>query len=129
MIFHVIPANDTLAHEEKSTCHCDPRLEMVNSNIIIVHNSYDGREGVEIVNEILNGDIEEKQNIERLIKKKKAQPIVVKDSDLVDRNTSISEMLNKDIEKAENITNTEAKVDALANIVHKKRDSDTREHF
>lgn len=123
MILHVIPLKDTLKHEEKSTCHCDPAIETVNQNIIFIHNSYDGREGVEIVSEILNGDIEEKQNIETLIKRKKMQPtmapikdyedrikknIVIKDSDLKDRLESVRDIIKEDIDNLNQIEEDDA---------------------
>ena len=54
-IYHVLPINDIEEHEESSTCKCEPRAEkQENGNIIIIHNSFDGREGVEWTNEILN---------------------------------------------------------------------------
>lgn len=40
-----------------SECVCEPRLEpAANGYALVVHNSYDGREGVEITNEILNNN-------------------------------------------------------------------------
>lgn len=51
---HVYPLDDTEEHELLSTCKCEPRLEIVNGTMIFIHNSFDGREGVEITNEILN---------------------------------------------------------------------------
>lgn len=54
MIWHVTPNNDLKEHEQSTTCHCGPRIEYENGDMIVIHNSYDGREGVEIVNEILN---------------------------------------------------------------------------
>lgn len=53
MTLHVTPINDTEPHEESTTCKCEPRVEHINGNMVVVHNSFDGREGVEIVNEIL----------------------------------------------------------------------------
>ena len=54
MNWHVIPDNDLHPHEESTTCKCEPRVEHVNGNMVIIHNAYDGREGVEWVSEILN---------------------------------------------------------------------------
>lgn len=54
MTWHVLPINDLEPHEETTTCKCDPIVEFINDNILVIHNSFDGREGVEIVNEILN---------------------------------------------------------------------------
>lgn len=54
MNWHVTPVDDLEPHEESTTCKCDPKVIHENGNMIIVHNSFDGREGVEWVNEILN---------------------------------------------------------------------------
>lgn len=56
MIQHVIPLNDLKPHEETSLCNCYPKIVMENGNMIFVHNSYDKRELVEQVKEIINGD-------------------------------------------------------------------------
>lgn len=41
---HIIPLNDLKEHEESSTCHCEPTLEMLdNGEIMLIHNAYDGR--------------------------------------------------------------------------------------
>ena len=53
MAIHVLPNNDLEPHEESSTCKCEPRVIHENGEMIIIHNSYDGREGVEWANEIL----------------------------------------------------------------------------
>ena len=42
---HVVPLNDLLPHTEiGADCMCDPRIEIVGGRLLIVHNSYDGRE-------------------------------------------------------------------------------------
>lgn len=53
MTIHVTPNNDIEPHEESTTCKCEPRVEHINGNMVVVHNAFDGREGVEIANEIL----------------------------------------------------------------------------
>lgn len=53
-MINVLPVNDTEDHEELSTCKCIPLVYLENGEIIIVHSSFDGREYVEQVNEILN---------------------------------------------------------------------------
>ena len=53
MTWHVIPDDDDYPHAESKTCHCEPRIEYINGNMIIIHCSFDGREGVEQVLEIL----------------------------------------------------------------------------
>lgn len=54
-IYHVYPLNDLKEHEIESTCPCGPRSEtQPGGDILIIHNSYDGREAVEAANDILN---------------------------------------------------------------------------
>jgi len=54
MAIHIIPVNDLKEHEENSTCECQPTLIMENGEMIFVHNSYDGRELYEEIEEINN---------------------------------------------------------------------------
>ena len=44
MIWHILPKNDWIGHKEETTCPCEPRLKIENGDIIVVHNSADGRE-------------------------------------------------------------------------------------
>lgn len=55
-IYHVFPTNDIKEHNtEDTTCDCEPISEtQPGGDILIIHNSYDGREGLELANEILN---------------------------------------------------------------------------
>jgi hypothetical protein len=55
-MIHVYPLDDIEEHcIIGSDCKCNPRAIIEsNAEIIIVHNSFDGREGVEWANEILN---------------------------------------------------------------------------
>lgn len=45
-IIHVTPINDLEEHTEEGTgCKCKPRIEPAeNDHLIVIHNSYDGRE-------------------------------------------------------------------------------------
>ena len=54
-IWHVIPTKDLEEHEELSTCKCNPKVEILEESgaVLIIHNSFDGRELVEQANEIL----------------------------------------------------------------------------
>jgi len=54
-MIHVYPTNDLEQHDLEGTqCNCNPKVIIEpNAEIIIVHNSFDGREGVELANEIL----------------------------------------------------------------------------
>lgn len=54
----ILPCNDIEEHEESSTCKCEPIVEFVNGEMLIIHNSFDGREGVEWVEEILKINLE-----------------------------------------------------------------------
>jgi hypothetical protein len=55
-MLHVIPINDLKDHSEDSICECNPKAEILeNGDMLIIHNSYDGREIVEnIIDEIFN---------------------------------------------------------------------------
>jgi len=53
-MYNILPTNDLKPHTEKSTCECKPRVIFENGEIIIIHNSYDGREGLELYNELIN---------------------------------------------------------------------------
>ncbi|MEO7047626.1 MAG: hypothetical protein ABI091_20170 [Ferruginibacter sp.] len=52
-IFYVLPVNDIKEHRESYICPCLPEIKYESGNMIVVHNSFDGREGLEWVNEIL----------------------------------------------------------------------------
>jgi hypothetical protein len=47
MALHVLPINDIEEHEEATTCKCRPNVEFENGEMIVIHNSFDGRERVE----------------------------------------------------------------------------------
>lgn len=45
---HVIPLDDLLEHDTDSKdCMCDPEIKVEGGVLIVVHKSYDGREGKE----------------------------------------------------------------------------------
>ncbi len=46
-MIHVTPINDLKPHEESTTCECCPRVEFENGEMIVIHNSFDGRELLE----------------------------------------------------------------------------------
>jgi hypothetical protein len=54
---HVYPIDDLKEHnitDTGNTCECNPQIIIEpDSELIVVHNSFDGREGVEWFNEIL----------------------------------------------------------------------------
>lgn len=53
-IWHTLPVDDIEEHEESSTCKCEPEVEKVEGDLLIIHNSFDGREAVEWANDILD---------------------------------------------------------------------------
>ena len=53
-MINITPINDSEEHENNSTCHCNPSVIEENGELIIIHNSFDGREGLELANEILD---------------------------------------------------------------------------
>lgn len=53
-IYHVTPKNDLKPHSESYQCECEPEVKISGVNMIVVHNAFDGRLGVEWANEILN---------------------------------------------------------------------------
>ena len=55
-ITHITPLNDLKEHEhEGSTCHCNPSVEIIKDtgDLLVIHNSYDGREVVEQAKDII----------------------------------------------------------------------------
>lgn len=66
IVIHVYPINDLKQHVTKCykasgsppacLCNCMPEHEEVGDSIIVIHNSFDGREGVEWAEEILKYD-------------------------------------------------------------------------
>jgi hypothetical protein len=44
MTQHILPINDIEPHEEATTCKCKPKVEFIDGNMIVIHNSFDGRE-------------------------------------------------------------------------------------
>lgn len=63
-IYHVYPRNDLHEHTLKCNyppignplceCDCEPDWKQDGDSVIIVHNSFDGREGLEWTKELLN---------------------------------------------------------------------------
>ena len=53
-MYHIIPENDLKEHVSNgSLCPCGPSIIEVEGELILVHNSYDGREALEWANQIL----------------------------------------------------------------------------
>jgi hypothetical protein len=51
---HTIPCDDLEEHEESTTCKCEPRVTCYpDGGIHVLHNSFDGREGLEQAMEVL----------------------------------------------------------------------------
>lgn len=53
-IVHVLPIDDFRLHIEQSTCECQPRVEVVEGGMIVVHHSWDNREVIEQVRSLLS---------------------------------------------------------------------------
>jgi len=51
MAIHVLPINDLKEHAELTTCECCPSVKFEDGEILIIHNSFDGRELIEKINE------------------------------------------------------------------------------
>ena len=50
---HVYPLEDLLPHNtDDSDCRCDPKFIVVGGILVVVHNSYDGREGLDSVEQV-----------------------------------------------------------------------------
>ena len=51
-VWHILPIGDLAEHTDKDLiCVCSPRIELQpNQSLIVVHNSFDGREYKEIDN-------------------------------------------------------------------------------
>jgi hypothetical protein len=48
MIWHILPINDLKEHSERSSCECNPKVrQLENGDLLVSHNSYDGRELIE----------------------------------------------------------------------------------
>jgi hypothetical protein len=48
---NILPLNDKKEHYEHTLCPCNPRVEVIGANLLIIHNAYDHREIVEELNE------------------------------------------------------------------------------
>jgi hypothetical protein len=45
MSMAVLPVEDIMPHDEfETTCPCEPKVEFINGEMLITHNSFDGRE-------------------------------------------------------------------------------------
>lgn len=54
-MINIIPIDDLKEHDLQSTCECNPFMEILENNeLMIVHNAYDGRVAVEKANELLS---------------------------------------------------------------------------
>ena len=55
---HILPRNDTKEHIEDTMCECEPKIIIENGEMIVIHNSFDHREIIEDVNQIMGEDNE-----------------------------------------------------------------------
>lgn len=56
MTWHILPINDIYTHEENTTCRCRPSIELENGDMIVIHNSFDGREYIEQLTDNIDYD-------------------------------------------------------------------------
>lgn len=54
-MINILPINDLQEHVEDTTCSCNPSIIEESGELTVIHNSFDGREGLELANETLNG--------------------------------------------------------------------------
>jgi hypothetical protein len=52
-VYHILPESDLKQHEQSSMCSCMPLIKDEEFCVLVVHNSWDGREGLEMAKEIL----------------------------------------------------------------------------
>ena len=50
---HIMP--DDEQHEETACCNCKPDAQQNKHGVTYTHHSYDGREGLELAREVLEG--------------------------------------------------------------------------
>ena len=56
MALHVLPVNDIRLHSESGEiCHCNPRIDRSNDEVLVIHNAFDGREMFEEGSDLRDG--------------------------------------------------------------------------
>jgi hypothetical protein len=56
-MIHILPIDDLEPHIESGTsCKCNPKVEIEEGELIVIHNAFDLREVVEKVKSILTND-------------------------------------------------------------------------
>lgn len=60
-MYHVVPLNDIIEHEDSSTCQCCPTIVIKDGEMICIHNAMDNREDLEGLNP---REMTEKETIE-----------------------------------------------------------------
>ena len=50
-MINILPNNDLKEHTEDSLCECNPNVIFENGEMMVIHNSYDGREWTELLTE------------------------------------------------------------------------------
>lgn len=63
-MIHILPVNDLEEHIEETHCNCNPKIIINEVELIVVHNSYDGREFEEQIKDILNCYMGTKNDLE-----------------------------------------------------------------
>ena len=53
-MIHVIPLEDLKSHTENTICECDPVVEIINNNMLVIHNAFDKRDLIEEAQQRIN---------------------------------------------------------------------------
>lgn len=51
---NVLPVDDVRLHIESAECPCEPMVEVIGANLLIIHNAFDHREIIEQAIDIMN---------------------------------------------------------------------------
>lgn len=54
-MIHIVPTADIKEHDLNTFCPCDPLVDYDEPEILVIHNAFDGRELLELAEEILHG--------------------------------------------------------------------------
>jgi hypothetical protein len=52
-----LPVDDIREHIEDASCSCNPRVEIIGANLLIVHHAWDNRELFEEINQAIKEGI------------------------------------------------------------------------
>ena len=58
---HVVPVDDLIEHDLSVNCWCNPKIEVIGADLLVIHNAADMRE---VLEDLDNGRIEDLLNEE-----------------------------------------------------------------